>query len=171
MSFNRPIYDPCAYSKQLGESTSVLSYVLNPDRYYNCNECRIAFGIVGGNEVSRTTGNLVDLESELRNQTRLYSHCPARKFLPQCQTPCPSSDTGLPCGPVRCHRESYHHLPTCQMIQYKPRPNNVGYHVNYPACPSGRSVHQTKEPVRSVRGPQPRGTLWQGQSGVYQAPY
>jgi len=67
MSFNRPIYDPCAYDKRLDESTSVLSWQLDPSRYYNCNQCRIEFGLVGGNNVSLHKGNLVDLESELRN--------------------------------------------------------------------------------------------------------
>ena len=150
MSFNRPIYDKCDYYKRLNESTSVLTYALNPDKFYNCNECRIAFGVVGGNAVSRTRGNLVDLESELRNQTRLYSHCPSKKFLPNCPGSC-SSKTGLPCGPVRCRQEPLHHLPTCNIVQYKPRPQNVGFHLEYPSCPSGSMLHGTNAPSRATK--------------------
>jgi len=171
MSFNRAIYDPCAYRKQLNESTSVLTYVLNPDKFYNCNECRIAFGVVGGNEVSRTKGNLVDLESDLRNQTRLYSHCPGRKFLPNCRTGCKNSKTGLPCGPVSCHKDNLSHLPTCNIVQYKQRPQNVGFHLKYPSCPSGPAPSQTipHKNHRATQRHHPRA--WQGQQGVHQNPY
>ena len=132
MSFNRAIYDPCAYNKRLDESTSVLTYNLDPNKFYNCNQCRINFGIVSGNDVSLTTSNLVDLESELRNQTRLYSLCPEKKFLPGCAS-C-ESNVGLPNGSVCCKKEAKFDLPECNMIQYKPRINNVGYELNYPSC-------------------------------------
>lgn len=134
MSFNRPIYDPCAYNKRLQESTSVLTYNLDPNRFYNCNQCRIGFGIVGGNQVSISQCNLVDLESDLRNQTRLYSQCPEKKYLPLCDPKC-KSNTGLPCGNAACRCDNLVHLPECNMIQYKPRIDNVGYELNYPPCP------------------------------------
>jgi len=150
MSFNRAMYDPCAYDKRLDESTSVLTYQLDPNKFYNCNECRIEFGVVGGNAVSRFEGNLVDLESDLRNQTRLYSQCPDRKFLPgtivqgestnNCKPGC--SKTGLPCGTPNCRNDHLNHLPACQIVQYKPRPDNIGYDLNYPPCP---------KPVKSQR--------------------
>lgn len=130
MSYNRTMYDPCAYEKQLNESTSVLSWNLDPNKFYNCNDRRIEFGIVGGNNVSRTKGNLVDLESELRNQTRLYSHCPSRKYIPPCNTSFVSKD-GLPCGSVASRNENLSHLKSCNMIDYKPRQDNIGYDLNY----------------------------------------
>ena len=135
MSFTRPRYDPCAYSKELDESTSTLNYMLDPNKHYSCNECRVDFGIVGGNNVSRIDGNMVDLESDLRNQTRLYSKCPAKKYLPQCKPNCTTSQTGLPCGSRSCQTTPLYHLPTCKMIHYKPRIDNIGYEINYPACP------------------------------------
>ncbi len=133
MSFNRAIYDPCAYNKRLDESTSVLTYNLDPNKFYNCNQCRIQFGIVAGNDVSLTTSNLVDLESDLRNQTRMYSLCPEKQYLPGCAQ-C-DSNVGLPNGSVCCKKEAKINLPECNMIQYKPRINNVGYELNYPSCP------------------------------------
>ncbi len=139
MSFNRAIYDPCAYNKRLSESTSILTYKLDPNKYYNCNQCRIQFGVVGGNEVSLSSCNLVDLESDLRNQTRLYSLCPERKYLPNCNLNC-KSGLGLPCGNRHCRSESNIHLPECNIVQYKPRIDNVGYSLNYPPCPQAPSL-------------------------------
>ena len=138
MSFNRAIYDPCAYNKRLDESTSVLTYNLDPNRYYNCNQCRIQFGVVGGNDVSLSACNLVDLESDLRNQTRLYSLCPEKKYLPTCDLNC-KSKLGLPCGSRCCKNEVKYNLPECNIIQYKPRIDNVGYELKYPSCPKNPS--------------------------------
>lgn len=133
MSFNRAIYDPCAYNKRLDESTSVLTYNLDPNRFYNCNQCRIEFGVVGGNEASLSSCNLVDVESDLRNQTRLYSLCPERKYLPNCNK-CKCNKSGLPCGSRSCRNEKTQHLRDCNLIQYKPRIDHVGYELNYPSC-------------------------------------
>lgn len=173
MSFNRPIYDPCAYDKRLDESTSVLSWQLDPSRYYNCNQCRIEFGLVGGNNVSLHKGNLVDLESELRNQTRLFSQCPSRKFLPGttvqgqrgngCKPGC--GTTGLPCGSLECRTQDSRHLPGCQMIQYKPRIDNVGYKLDYAPCPSRKVSKKSKK----IKRPATTGwdiNAWQGQMGA-----
>lgn len=144
MSFTRPIYDPCAYSKDLDESTSVLNYVLDPNKHYNCNECRIEFGLVAGNNVSRYEGNMVDLESDLRNQNRLYSRCPSKKYLPKCKKGCKST-TGLPCGDRSCKKDNMYHLPSCQIIQYKPRIDNTGYEINYPKCPAPKEPKERRK--------------------------
>jgi len=137
MSFNRAIYDPCEYNKRLDESTSVLSYNLDPNRYYNCSQCRIGFGTVGGNQVSLTACNMVDLESDLRNQTRLYSRCPEKKYLPKCKPNC-KSNSGLPCE--GCRADTLVNLPECNLVQYKPRIDHIGYQLDYPECPSHPSM-------------------------------
>lgn len=117
MSSNRLMYDTCAYKKKLDESTSPLSYVLNPMKYENCNKCRMELGILGGPSVSQIKGNLIDLENELRGQTRPLSQCPAKKFHP-----------GKPIITVQENGQANHldtellHLPSCQMIRYKPIP-------------------------------------------------
>ena len=117
MSSNRLMYDTCAYKKSLDESTGTLAYVLNPMKYENCNKCRMELGILGGPSVSQIKGNLVDLENDLRGQTRPLSQCPSRKYQP-----------GQPiitthgCGePTKLDTELLH-LPSCQMIRYKPIP-------------------------------------------------
>jgi hypothetical protein len=80
MSSNRLCYDKCAYQTKLYQSTSPLDYALYQGKYENKGKCRFEFGVVGGNGVSQYAGNMVDLESELRGQTRLNSQCPSSKF-------------------------------------------------------------------------------------------
>lgn len=116
MSFNHLIYDTCAYKQNLKQSTGVGSYQLYPGKYNHCNKCRMQLGIVGGNAVSLYKGNMVDLESDLRGQTRASSLCPSHKFMPRCKQRC---DSGLPSGPVDCDSELIHQ-PACQMIRYPP---------------------------------------------------
>ena len=135
MSFNRLKYDNCSYKKNLEESMSIGCYQLYGGKYDNKNNCRIDFGIIGGNNVSMYKGNLVDLESDLRGQTRLNSLCPSNKYMPRCKQPC---DSGLPSGPIDCNSELVN-LPTRQMICYKP--------VTYAPTPSGAfcpGLYETK---------------------------
>lgn len=80
---NRLKYDACAYDKELKQSTDPLSYIINPIKYENCDKCRMELGVVGGSDVSHIKGNMVDLENDLRNQTRPNTHCPAYKYSPQ----------------------------------------------------------------------------------------
>ena len=171
MSFNHLSYDPCAYDKRLDESTSVLTYVLDPNKFYNCNECRIEFGVLGGNNVSRYIGNMVDLESDLRNQTRLASDCPSKKYIPGtvvqvktnngCKPGCGKS--GLPCGSASCRKDPLKHLPACNIIDYGRRIDNIGYELNYPACPArGPKMERPKKEKKSKFSVH----AWQGQVGI-----
>jgi len=104
MSSNRLSYDSCAYKKALQQSTSPLDYMLYTGKYDNCAKCRIEFGTVGGNGVSLFSGNLVDLESDLRGQTRIASLCPKTMYTP----------TEKSTHPKLAHQ------PSCQM-QYYPK--------------------------------------------------
>jgi len=89
MSSNRLSYDNCAYQKSLQQSTGPLEYAMYTGKYENCAKCRIEFGVVGGNGVSLFSGNLVDLESDLRGQTRMASLCPKTMYNPNEQKPVP----------------------------------------------------------------------------------
>ena len=71
-------------------------------KFENCAKCRIEFGTVGGNGVSLYTGNLVDLESDLRGQTRVTSMCQASLYNPSAPQP------------------KLAHQPSCQ-LQYYPK--------------------------------------------------
>jgi hypothetical protein len=121
-------------------------YSMIPQKFYHPNAGRHALGLVGGNEVSLITGNLVDLESDLRNITRDLSKAPAKKYQPSCALGVSSSDPsplaafgsagGCPAWPnqlvfqdratgkVRTVDTTPRHLPTVQMMSYPgvPRP-------------------------------------------------
>ena len=132
MSSNRLIYDTCAYKKNLDQSVGPLSYVLNPIKYENCNKCRMELGVVGGTAVSHIKGNLVDLENDLRGQTRSASLCPERLYHPTLNNLIETE--GSSCGPGRKIDTSLIHLPSCQMIRYKPV--NLPPPMNMSSCPA-----------------------------------
>lgn len=133
MSFTRTIYDDCAYQKELNENQNLLHYNLDSNKFYNCSQTRIDFGLLGGNNVSQSAENLVDLESDLRNQTRLYSRCPRRKFRPTCDVFKCGNANGYPCGDPKC-QPKMHHMPESTLIDYRPRYNNIGYSLEGMGC-------------------------------------
>ena len=114
MSSNRLSYDACAYQKSLQMSAGPLDYALYSGKYENCSKCRIEFGTVGGNGVSLASGNLVDLESDLRGQTSLASMCPSTMYTPNSKS-CNNMANGMPCSDVKLN-----HQASCQM-QYYPK--------------------------------------------------
>jgi len=118
MSSNRLIYDSCAYKKSLDQSIGPLNYSMYTGKYENCSKCRIELGSVGGNGVSLFSGNLVDLESDLRGQTRNASNCPSKHYQPPCKD-CPGNTSGIPCDKPEC-RPPMVHQPGCQMVRYPP---------------------------------------------------
>ena len=152
MSSNRLRYDTCAYKKELDQSTGPLSYTLNPMKYENCNQCRMELGVVGGNAVSQITGNMVDLENDLRGQTRPASNCPSKHYQPSCADKigdaCQPSQIqlqGSACDAPRTIDTKLQHLRPCQMIRYKPVP-----------LPPPMSIDSCGKPTK-VTCPQPAG--------------
>lgn len=114
---NRLLYDSCAYDKQLQQSTDPLSYVINPLKYESCSKCRMELGIVGGTAVSHVKANLVDLENDLRLQTRPNTHCPSYKYLPPKDGILQGKEYIKPVvHPVI--DTNMRHLKPCQMINY-----------------------------------------------------
>ena len=120
MSSNRLMYDSCAYKQKLGESTSPLNYNLYTGKYENCAKCRVEFGTVGGNGVSLFNGNLVDLESDLRGQTRPLSNCSNKKFVPKCSSN--TDNSGIPCGNFYQNKNLVNQ-PACQLFRYPQMPS------------------------------------------------
>ena len=120
MSFNRLKYDLCSYKADLSQIVGPLEYLLDPIKYENCNKCRHQLGLVGGSAVSHIQGNIVDLENDLRNQTRPNSRCPIKKYHK------PNGNVihlpaNLSSGPRDIDITPLH-LPPCQMIRYPPTP-------------------------------------------------
>jgi hypothetical protein len=72
-------YDPCAYNKQLSESTAPYSYQMYDGKFENCNKC------VYDHYTRPFDGDIVDVDSELSNRTRPASNCPTRKYNPGCK--------------------------------------------------------------------------------------
>lgn len=77
-SSNRTKYDSCQYSKDLVESTAPLGYNLYLGARENCNKCH------DSDSGYFLKYQLVDIESELRNQTRPLSNCDQFKYNPKC---------------------------------------------------------------------------------------
>src|SRR5258706_12677531 len=130
MSLNRLKFDQCAYQKDLSQSTSSINYTLDPNQYFSCQPCMVQLGLLGGNNVSITRSNMVDLESDLFNITRQNSTCPERKYLPFCEH-C-EDNGGIPCGSASCKRnENLKHLPAFNIIQYDPQIYHVCFYLRY----------------------------------------
>lgn len=110
MSFNHLSADSCTYSRNLKENMSILNYVLSPYRYERSDKCFHQLGLVGGSGVSHVNGNLVDLESDLRGQTRYLSKCQKTPVVPDQEFVV--NDKTAPID------KSMRHLPTCQMFAY-----------------------------------------------------
>lgn len=76
-SSNRTMYDNCAYQKNLYESTSPLDFILYQGKFENCNKCVY--------DKFWVPYQLVDIETELRNQNRPLSQCDQFKYSPNCR--------------------------------------------------------------------------------------
>jgi hypothetical protein len=77
---NRQPYDCCAYTQRLQQSVDPLQYQLYFGAQENCGKC------VDKKAWFRQDPNLVDLESDLRGQTRPLSKCDQYKYNPNNQT-------------------------------------------------------------------------------------
>ena len=113
MSFNHLNMDNCTYKRHLKENVSILGYVMSPYRYEHADKCRHELGLVGGAGVSHVAGNLVDLESDLRGQTRFMTKCTANQYRPLGKGEPITNDKTAPIDTTMLH------LPGCQMISYK----------------------------------------------------
>ena len=116
MSFNHLSDEHCTYERRLRESVTILDYVLSPYRFEHNEKCRHTLGLVGGVAVSHIQGNLVDLESDLRGQTRLNTKCVDHQHKPVEQGRKIFNDKTEPIDTTAVH------LPACQMISYKSVP-------------------------------------------------
>lgn len=115
MSFNRTKYDTCSYKQNLHGNVSTLSYILSPINFENANKCRHQLGLIGGTAVSHIKGNNVDLESELRGQTRYISKCGNNMYVP-------TDDGIIKNDKTEPIDTKLLHLPSCQTIMYKSVP-------------------------------------------------
>lgn len=120
MSWNRVKQDKCAYSRDLLQSVTPLSYHLDPIKYYRCDACRPELGIVGGNDVS-IVSDMVELENELYGINRPLTNCPEFKY-----TPVDSQSRYIkrcnpfkPTQPLTVVDTQLRHLKPCQFVNYQ----------------------------------------------------
>jgi hypothetical protein len=111
MSFNRTKYDTCSYKQNLQQSVSTLSYILSPMNFEHKDKCRHQLGLIGGTAVSHIKGNMVDLDSELRGQTRYISKCGNNMYVP-------TDDGIIKNDKTQPIDTTALHLPYCQSIMY-----------------------------------------------------
>jgi len=134
---NRTSYDACAYREDLAQSVNPLSYILDPIKYENCKKCRPELGVVGGTAVSHISGNLVDLENNLRAGDRPYTRCDEYKY------------QGNPAGATFVQGKEYikpvcypkvdttmRHLKSCQFMDFPETPYAPSMQVS--SCTKGR---------------------------------
>jgi hypothetical protein len=129
MSWTRSFTDGCAYAQRLTENVSSLSYVMDTAKYEHCRQCRSELGLVGGNNVSKATGNLVDLESNLFGIDRESSHCASMRYLP-------GEIHGKSAYKTVCYKDidpTPKHLHHCQFFSYPGVPQPPALDVS--KCP------------------------------------
>lgn len=90
--FNKLIYDQCAYEQQTHVSTEPFAYQVNMDKYENKKKCV--------HDKFWYKYDLVDIESELRNQTRQISKCSNMKYNTTCKINAPCLSTYSSSVPV-----------------------------------------------------------------------
>jgi len=112
MSSNRLTLDAATYKRQLGESASILDWVMDQSAFESASKCRHELGLVGGSAVSHVAGNLVDLDSELRGQTRYVSWSKATQHRPHLPGAAIHNDKTPPID------TRPQHLRACQMFAY-----------------------------------------------------
>ena len=120
-SLTRGIYDDCAYKRRLHESTSPLLYKINPIAYESCSKCHQSYpgfiGALGGTGFG-IGPNRVDIDSDLRGQTRLLTNCPSHKYNPEsyknCGRGCQNYKNGLPCSCRECKTRDVSNLKDCR---------------------------------------------------------
>lgn len=126
---NKLIYDNCAYAQWEYSSTIPIQYQLYMGKNENCNKCVY--------DKFWHPYDLVDIESELRNQTRPGSRCGMYKYNPNCKTSksCIStynSDVPVVLAP-ECCPIVFNNIPKRTHPGYTlPNPNICGYEENDP---------------------------------------
>lgn len=107
-SFTNSLYDDCNIDKKNQESTGPYNWVT--DNLNELNSCYVKQSPFMHNNFQSIPSNLVDAESELRNQTRHLSRCPEEKFDPtklnNCKN-CSKCNQGLPCSCKHCKETQY----------------------------------------------------------------
>ena len=103
-SFTNSLYDECNIQKKEQETTGPYNWITD-SVYESQNPCFVGQSPFMHNQFQSIPTNLVDTESDLRNQTRHLSRCPEARYDPtkldNCKQ-CDKCNQGLPCGCTHC---------------------------------------------------------------------
>ena len=119
-ALSRLIHDDCAYKHRLYESTSPLMYRINPVFAEACSKCHMGYpGFIGtlGGFGFGVGPDRIDIDSDLRGETRLITKCPTHKYNPNSYiycSKCSNCNAGLPCGCAHCKHSDVSHLQDCR---------------------------------------------------------
>jgi hypothetical protein len=86
-SFTRSTYDDCALQKKAQESTDPYKWSTDATVVENNESCYLGASPFMHNPFHSVPVNSIDIESELRGQTRLLSKCQENKFNPNANKP------------------------------------------------------------------------------------
>ncbi|AUF82339.1 hypothetical protein TetV_247 [Tetraselmis virus 1] len=126
--FNRLKYDKCAAKSDLRDNVSIFSHTVDVNRFARDDTCRNVVGLTPTNGAStigpypnthnhyKAWGDMVNLENDLRGQTREDSLCPSYKYIPNANVISNKTKYKKEQKPIDTTQKS--NLPDCQMIDY-----------------------------------------------------
>lgn len=109
--FSNSLYDECNIKKKDQESIGPYNYIMNPiyENVENCFENQSPYQH-NPSRFHSISESIIDIESDLRNQTRILSRCQESKFDPTLDKNCASCkncNSGLPCDCNHCKQTKY----------------------------------------------------------------
>jgi hypothetical protein len=116
-----------AFTRKDKEDASIYGYTMDANKYFNYNQARVPFGILGGNQVSLTRSNMVNQESRLLglDSNNVKYSCLGCHLL----------DSGIPCK-SNCTVYNKKHLNEVYLGNYNNVYNNNNVTVNKITSPS-----------------------------------
>lgn len=86
-SFSRSLYDECALKKKDEESAGPFQYMTDSQVSESTSSCFLGASPFQHNQLHSISSEYVDIESDLRGQTRNLSKCPEHKYNPNTAKP------------------------------------------------------------------------------------
>jgi hypothetical protein len=80
-SFTNSLYDSCNLEKKEQESTGAFKWITD-SVYEHKDSCDVGVSPFMHNQFKSIPSSAIDIENDLRNQTRLLSRCPSSRFDP-----------------------------------------------------------------------------------------
>lgn len=116
-SFTNSLYDECNLQQKQKESTGPYNWITD-SVHESKADCFVSQSPFMHNTFRNVPSSTIDIESDLRNQTRLLSRCGSQRFDPtkfnNCQD-CTKCNSGLPCGCEHCQNaKNEHKLNDCE---------------------------------------------------------